>query len=123
MINKIGIIGIIVAFLGIGIAIFQDDIRAAVEPSKQSLSAQVVEKSKELLLGEKEESGHDKVDYAYTILGLVALVLGVISYVQKENHRVSSTAAALGIIAIAWHYVLIGVMIAIVLIVLGSGLS
>ncbi len=123
MINKIGIVGIIFAFLGIVTAIFQDDIRSGLQSVDAPLSAQVLEKSKVLLLGKKEEYARDKVDYAYSILGLIALTLGVVSYLQNENHRISSSAAALGIVAIAWHYVLIGVVIAVVILLLGSGVS
>ena len=120
MINKIGIIGIIVAFLGITVAIFQDDIRKTIEPKNAGLRAQVLEKGNALLTGKKETSDHDKIDYTYIGLGLLALVLGVISYLRKENHRISAASAALGIVAIAWHYVLIGVVISIVILVIGS---
>lgn len=120
MINKIGIIGIIVAFLGITVAIFQDDIRKSIEPKNPGLSAQALAKGKALLTGKKDTSEHDKIDYVYIGLGLLAFVLGVISYLRKENHRISATSAALGIIAIAWHYVLIGVVIAIIILVIGG---
>jgi len=110
-------------FLGIAVAIFQDDIRTGIQQDKTSLSAQVLKKSTSLFTNKQEEPGYDKVDYVYTIIGLIALVFGVVSYLHKENFRISSAAAALGIISIAWHYVLIAVVIAIVLIIIGSGFS
>lgn len=56
----------------------------------------------------------------YTALGVVALGLGAFSWSQKRHIRLSGTAAALGIIVVAWEWVLIGVLIAVVLIVIAN---
>ncbi|MFP6780334.1 MAG: hypothetical protein VCB59_01440 [Gammaproteobacteria bacterium] len=45
---------------------------------------------------------------------MVSLVLGVWSFMVKENHRISGLAGALGVVAMAWEYVLPGVVIAVV---------
>lgn len=117
--NKFGIAGICIAIFAIAIAIFQDDIR----PEPPAASTQLVDRVSEAVAkisgAEIEENAaKDWVTLAYIGLGLLALIAGIISFVQKENHRVSGMAGALGVVAIAWEYVLIGVVVAVVLFLL-----
>ena len=119
--NRIGLIGIVFAILGVCVAALQDDIRVRISSDSPMLEEKVAEKGITLFRkGTVAEEKHDLVDFIYIGLGLVALMLGVVSYITKENHRVSAVAGALGIVAIAWQYVLIGVVIAIVVLFLGS---
>ena len=60
------------------------------------------------------------VQVLYSILGLIALFCGILSWVYKDHIRLSGASIATGLIAIAWHYVLIGVCIAVVIIVLSN---
>ena len=57
---------------------------------------------------------------AYTALGLGAIGLGTFSWIRKEHIRMSGGAAALGLLAVAWQWVLIGVCIAIVIFILAN---
>ena len=119
--NRIGLVGIVIALFGIGVAAFQDDLRAKFDDAPGESVETVVRKGFALFSNVKvEEQKHDKVDYVYISLGLIALVLGVWSYIVKENHRISAVAGALGVVAMAWHYVMIGLVIAVVVFFLGS---
>ncbi len=107
--------------IGISIAVFQDDLRARLSPDSPKLVERVAEKGIRLFdSGTVAEDKHDAIDFIYIGLGLLGLSLGVGSYIAKENHRVSAVAGALGIVALAWQYVLIGVVIAVVVFFLAS---
>ena len=113
--NRFGLIGIVIATIGTAIAIAQDHLRVKFTPESPKLVGQVVDKGFNLF--RKDDvvvETHDRIDYIYIGLGLVSLVLGVWSFIVKENHRVSGLAGALGVVAMAWEYVLIGVVLAVV---------
>lgn len=119
--NTVGIAGICVAIIAIGIAIFQDDLR----PEAPSATTQLADRVSEAVakiggIEIEESSSRDWVTLTYIGLGFLALVAGIVSFVQKENHRVSGMAGALGVVAIAWEYVLIGVVVAVVLFLLAN---
>jgi len=143
--DKFGIIGILIAILAIGIAIFQDDFHAKPRPQiteeksdKSVLKGLAIKAGIRLLRGKekaKEEPNNvapkhsqtlfskgpnDFVKILYMALGFIALILGVLSYIKKEEHRISGMAGALGVIAIAWTYVLYGVVIAVVIYLLAN---
>ena len=119
--NKIGIAGILIAIIAVGVAIFQDDIR----PEPPSATTQLADRVSEAVakiggIEIEEKSSRDWVTLTYIALGFLALIAGIVSFVQKENHRVSGMAGALGVVAIAWEYVLIGVVVAVVLFLLAN---
>lgn len=119
--NRIGLIGIVVGILGICVAIFQDDLRAQFAPETQKVERSVIEKGIRIFSSDPvTESRRDRIDFFYIGLGLLALILGVVSFVKEENHRISALAGALGVMAIAWQYVLIGVVIAAAVFLIGS---
>lgn len=120
--NKIAVIGIVIALLAVSIAIFQDNIRAFDSPPEVSITAKVINKGAEMLALKTTASSerYDAIAYTYIILGLLALTFAIVSYLQKENHRFSGMAAALGIIAIGWEYVLIGIIVAVVIFILAN---
>jgi len=120
--HPFGIAGIIVAVIGITIAVFQDDIREQFFPEPETKAESVVSKGLELIgIGEKDDTfKRDKVTVTYSALGLLALVLGIVGYVRKESHRVAGMAGALGIIAVGWQYVLIGLIVAVVVFLLAN---
>ncbi len=113
MINRIGKTGIILAIIAIGIAVFQDGIRESIDLTGSSEKVSVFKKGITIFSRDKPEIERDYIDYSYMGIGFLAMTLGVFSFLGKENHRVSGTAAALGLIAIAWHYVLIGIVLAV----------
>ena len=58
--NRIGIIGIVIAVLGITCAIFQDDLRAQIAPDTQKIEHSVVEKG--LRIFSPGDVSHDRRD-------------------------------------------------------------
>lgn len=119
--NLFGIIGIVIALMGVGVAIFQDDLRSLFETEPIEIQDRVIEKGARLLgLDVEHETRRDWVTFTQFGFGFIGIILGVVSWVRNENHRVSSSAAALGVVAIAWEYVLIGLGIGVILLVVGS---
>ena len=119
--NVIGIIGIVIALTGIAIAVFQDEMRSPPAETSATLKSRVVEKSITLLGGEVDKPAEvDAITLTYRGLGFLAFLFGVVSWVRKENHRISALAGALGAVAVAWEYVVIGIGIAVVVLILGA---
>jgi len=119
--NIFGIVGIVIALVAIAVAVFQDDLRPSPPPPSEQLTTRVLEKGVELFTGEVEKKNkRDLVGYTYAGLGLLAFMLGAVSFTKKENTRISGLAGGLGIIAIAWEYVLIGIVIAVVIIMIAE---
>jgi hypothetical protein len=120
--NILGTLGIVVALIGITVAIFQDDLRPSPPLAAEQLKEKVLQKGAAMLgvrVEEKTER-HDFVAVTYIGLGLAAIVLAVVSYIRKESHRVAGMAGALGIMATAWEYVLIGLVIAVIILILSN---
>ena len=90
--NRFGLIGIVIATIGIVIAIAQDDLRVKFTPESLKLVGQDVDKG-----------------FSRAMLAHVA-----------ENHLASGLAGALGVVAMAWNYVLIGVVIPVVRVFLAA---
>ena len=136
--HKIGIIGLIVGLIAVGLAIFQNDLRPqqpppepkpeptfkelAVEAGKKVISDKILKKEAEPppITEDSLVSSHDGVELSYMILGFLAMVLGVVSWVKKDHIRISGGAISLGLMAVAWQYVLIGVVIAVVIIIVAN---
>ena len=119
--NVIGIIGILIALAAIGVAIFQDGLRPPPEPAATRIRQQAISKGAQILGIKLEQSKQmDWVMATQYSLGFIAIILGVFSWVRKENHRISAVAASLGIVAIAWEYVLMAVGFAVLIMILDS---
>ncbi len=120
--NKIGTIGIVIALIAVTIAIFQEKLRTENAPVEASITTRVINKGAEIIGVKNNASSeyYDLVSYSYIGLGILALILGIVSYLQKENHRFSGMAGALGVIAIGWEYVLIGIVIAVIIFILAN---
>ena len=123
--NIFGLIGIVIALAGIGVAVFQDHLRPPPEPAV-NLGEAALAKGKQWLGVESKEvkeepaSTIDWVTIAQFALGFLGIVLGAVSWVRKENHRISSLSAALGLIVVAWEYVLVAVGVAVLMLILGQ---
>ncbi len=145
--HRIGIIGLVIGLIAVGIAIFQDDLRAEIIPedtpvvevekkeapsfkelaikvSKRVIQDKILKEDNAAHLPPVEEdelhAPHDSIALIYTGLGFLAMVLGIISWVKKEHIRIAGGAISLGLVAIAWQYVLIGVGIAIIILILAN---
>ena len=136
-----GILGLLIGFSAIGIASFQDDIRLKlIKPEveeKRSLKELAIEASKKYIKEKllKEESTtkenekesivpkiSDSITYTYYGLGLISIILGIISFIRKENSRLAISSFSCGLIAVAWTYVMYAVGVAIIIIII-SGAS
>lgn len=123
-----GLAGVLFGILSIAIALFQDDLRPKEPSATEQIKTSLLEKGKDMLgIGEDKKPApvavaakYDYVKFAYMGGGLLAFILGVTSYLRQENHRVSGMAGALGIIAMAWQYVLIAVVVAVVIFLLAN---
>lgn len=136
--GKIGIIGLIVGLIAVGLAIFQNDLRPQKPPPEPkpepTLKELAVEAGKKVIndkILKKEDdpppipedpltASHDRIELTYMTLGFLAMVLGVVSWVKKDHIRISGGAISLGLMAVAWQYVLIGVVIAVVILILAN---
>ena len=118
--NVFGIVGIVIALTGIGIAIFQDELGSDPPPVSTQLKEKVLHKGAELLGVETKAPSvkRDFVKIASMSLGLLAIVLSVVSFIRKEYYRIAGMAGTLGIVAITWEYVVIGVVIAIIVFII-----
>jgi|TARA_B110000263_G_C14781499_1_gene273434 hypothetical protein len=77
-------------------------------PDSPKVVRQVIEKAFNLFRTDDAiVESHDTIDSLYIGFGLVALVLGVCSFIAKQKHRIAGLAGALGVVALAWEYVLI----------------
>lgn len=146
----IGVVGLIFGVIAVGLAIFQGNIRDFISPpeplveDKRSIKELAFAAGKKVLADKlrktadgpakpqpqvepKEEglfsdirSKYDPVSLVYALLGFAAMVLGVISWVKKDHIRISGGAISLGLMAVAWQYVLIGVTIAVIILILAN---
>jgi len=83
--NLIGFIGMTIAIVGIGIAIFQDELRPVPGAASTQLSERVFEKGAELLGVEVEKKREsDWVTITLFSLGFFAIILGILSWVKRR---------------------------------------
>lgn len=123
--NKMATIGVMVALLGIGVATFQEKIRSQSAPEETSLKVRVMHAGA-ILIGEKTTDAKEKYDwvtYSYMALGFLGIVFGVLAYLRHESLRHVGMAAALGLVAIAWEYVIVAIVIGVIILIIVSIVS
>lgn len=140
MFRHLALIGFFVGLVAVGLAAFRNNVIYKTPPpasaSKQDRSWTELASAAAKKWVEKKVSpptthqppvSPDKrylplhpYEMLYTALGVVALGLGVFSWSQKRHIRLSGTAAAIGIIVVAWEWALIGVLIAVALIIISN---
>ena len=124
-------IGLILGFIAVGLAAFETHLIASEPPppeDERSLKELAVDASKKILkekvLKEEVPPPPEKpfhpIRVTYMLLGLGAMGFGLTSWIKKEHIRMSGGAAALGLMAICWQWVLIGVCIAVVIFILAN---
>lgn len=126
--HRYSLIGLLVGFLAVAVAAFENHLAAATPPpeDRRSLRELATEAGKKVLKERvlKEEpkepaaTPFHSVRITYTLLGLAAIGFGAVSWIKKEHIRMSGGAVALGLVAICWQWVLIGVCITIVIFLL-----
>jgi hypothetical protein len=120
--------GLVLGFLAVGLAAFEAHLVASEPPKEDTRTLRELAGEagkrilKEKILKEEPAAPQPKpfntVRIAYTGLGLMAVGLGLFSWIKKEHIRMSGGAVALGLVAICWQWVLIGVCIAVVIFLL-----
>jgi hypothetical protein len=123
-------LGLILGVVAIGIAAFETHLVAPKPPKegKRTLRELASETGKRVLkeMVLKEEPPpprpmpYHPVRLAYALFGLAAMGLGTFSWIKKEHIRMSGGAAALGLLAVCWHWVLLGVCIAVVIFIVAN---
>ncbi len=132
-IKYFGVIGLIIGLLALTTAVFQGDLRAAFKPANDdSLKFLAIKAGKSLIkrkvLGQQQpdvlervaNDTHDMIQIIYMALGLLAIIFGIISWLNKEHIRMSGVVISLGLVAIAWQYVIIAVIIAILILIISN---
>jgi hypothetical protein len=105
--KRLGVTGVISGFIGIAIAIYRHHIY---QPTKQGIIPTLFD-------GTQRQS--DIPTILYLIFGFLAIGFGVIAFLNQESRRTSGMAAALGVVAIGWSYVLLAVFVAVLILVFG----
>ena len=55
-----------------------------------------------------------------SMLGALAILIAGISWVMSDNHRFAAVVISLGLICLAWEYVMIAVCVAVIVLILGA---
>lgn len=128
--NIFAMVGLVIGFIAIGMAAFEKHVAASEPPKedKRTLKELAAAVGKKLLNDQilKEEPPPPKPEpfrptrIAYTFLGLVAITCGGIAWMRKENVRMAGGAISMGLIAVAWEYVLVAVGVAIFILILSA---
>ncbi len=126
--HRYSLVGLILGFAAACIAAFESQLVASEPPPKQDrrgvLEVGTGNRTLTVKLRKEEPPPPRKptspVRVSYTLLGLAAIGLGTFSWIKKEHIRMSGGAAALGLLAVAWQWVLIGVCFAIVVLIVAN---
>jgi len=128
-----GLVGIVVAFLGLAGAIFAPlafEVRRPPPKQLSDLLADTAVKIKDRVTKrEAPASLPPQTDWRVvaiitaSALGFVGAVFGTASWIRREDLRISGAAVAVGVTAIAFHYIMAAVGVAIVCIILSWILS
>ncbi len=102
--NLLAILGLVVALAGLGVAIFQDDIRDQQPTSVESVTQDALDKGRELWDGE-QRMRNDNVTWLHMGLGGLGALLGLAGLLKKENPLVSLGALLAGGAAAGWGWI------------------
>ena len=138
MSNRLAAIGLVIALIAVGMAAFRNNYLYPAPPPeapKTTLKEVAGEAAKKLLeekILRRQAVASSPVhedprrlplhpyQMVYTALGLLGFTLGILSWCRKEHIRLAGAAAAVGLMAVCWEWVLIGVCIAIVILFLAN---
>jgi hypothetical protein len=120
LVHWIAVVGLILSFAGLALAVAAHVRR---EPSllapPRSVREQVVDAAGTLIdkLRGKEPPAPapSPLRVAASVLGLVGLLAGSIGWIRRVDHRLCGAAAVVGLAAITWQWVLVGIVIGVVL--------
>ncbi len=136
--NRLAIIGLAIGILAVGLAafrnnfIYQNPTPDTAKPTLKEIAGEAAKKILEEKILHKKPVPHNPsiedsqrlplhpYQMVYTALGLVALTLGIVSWCRKDHIRLAGAATSLGLMAVCWEWVLIGVCIAVVVLILAN---
>ena len=134
-----GSAGLILGFIGLGLALFSPAIVSRVAPpppAKEQLSDFVADtaiKIKDRLrhkpsptpapVQRRPPTLSEQLFYASLACGFVGLALSSVSWLRHESRSVSSIAAAVSIGTLAWHLLILAIAAVVVVVILGFVLS
>ena len=134
--HRFGLAGVVIAFLGLSVAVVHPLFADLWEPPPKDAADVVVEAGKKLAgkLVQKVKRAQpapppNRVSWptvfaiAAASAGLAGVGLGAVSWIRREDHRLSAAAVAVGLLAVAWHYIVAAIVVAVVLAVLALILS
>ena len=131
--SRFGVTGLSIAFVGLALGVLSPWLTNLMQPPPKpaeeeiaDFAAKVVKAVKEKLKKQqppppplrKQISWSMVVAASATGAGLVGVLLGIISWIKREDHRISGTAVAIGAVAIAWQYIILAVAIVVFLVIL-----
>ncbi len=113
--------GLLFALVGIALAAFEPDIGSVGTKDETALERLTS-------VGARLIGGDDPVvsqpqslgRYLFMGAGVLAIVMAAIGFLRHEHLRLVGLAAALGLVAVAWDYVLIAVGLAVLLVVISN---
>lgn len=136
--HLLSLIAFILGFTGVCMAAFQNNIHAKISPAQEEetgwkkKAGQAVRKLVEEKLpamqapppaappADATQLPLTPWQMGYTLAGLLAMGLGAFAWSLRQNVRLSGAAVALGVVAVAWQWALIGVMIAVAIFLLAN---
>lgn len=127
----LGLIGLVVSFIGLAVTIFVPMVMDARQPPRElsDVLADTAIKIKERVTNQKAATPPPETNWrmiaiiSASVVGFIGAVLGVISWIRREDLRLSQAAIGVGVIAIAFHHILAAVVVIIALALIGKFLS
>ncbi len=124
-----GLAGLLVAFLGLAMAIFGPLALEVKQPPRKELSdvlADTAVKIRDRLSNrEAQPPPPRQTDWrvvaiiAASAIGFIGAAFGTAAWVRREDWRISSAAVVVGVAAIGWHYILAAIGVTIGLVIIG----
>ena len=102
--NSLALIGLILALAGLGVAIFQDDIRSEQNTSVESLAQDAMDAGKKAWDG-GDRLRKDAITYTYMGLGALGFIFGLAGLIKKENAGMGLVAMVIGAATALWHLI------------------
>jgi len=128
-----GLVGLVVAFLGLAGAIFAPLALEVRRPPPKELSDVLADTAAKIKArvtkSEAPAPPPCQTDWRVvaimtaSALGFIGAALGTASWIRREDFRVGGAAVAVGVTAIAFHYVVVAIGVTIGLIIIGWILS
>ena len=103
--NSLAWIGIVLAGIGLAIAVFQDEIRDQQATTVESVTQQAMDQGRLIWSGERRFR-NDEISFGYLAAGLAGFVLGLGALLKKENPILGLVAMAVAGITLSWHWLI-----------------